>query len=110
MQNKLKCELYLNRIKPLPFVCLRLPDVIGPYDNTERLWCTVRWIKESATYPLPLTADEENIRLSFVDSLSVAAQIVKMIFMDSLPSSAYNLSSQESVTLKEFILIIVINV
>ena len=67
----------------------------------------MRWIRESATHPLPITADEENIRLSFVDSLSVAAQIVKIIFMESVPSVAYNLSSNESMALKEFILMIV---
>jgi nucleoside-diphosphate-sugar epimerase len=82
----MKCELYLRRVRPLPFVCLRLPDVIGPYDNTERFWCTVRWIRESGKYPMPITADEENIKLSFVDSLSVAAQIVKLITLEEVPS------------------------
>lgn len=96
----MKCELYLHRINPLPFVCLRLPDVIGPYDNTQRLWCTIRWVMESQKYQMPLTADEENVRLSFVDSLSVAAQIAKMVTMGDVPSKVYNLCSRESVTLK----------
>ena len=34
LQNKLKTEIYLNRTKHVPYINLRLPDVIGPYDNT----------------------------------------------------------------------------
>ena len=41
MQDKLKCELYLRKTKHIPYICLRLPDVLGPYDNTNRLWCTI---------------------------------------------------------------------
>lgn len=32
--DKLKCELYLSRTLYVPYISLRLPDVIGPYDNT----------------------------------------------------------------------------
>lgn len=89
----MKCEIYLRRVKPLPYVCLRLPDVIGPFDNTERFWCTVKWVRECSKYPLPLTADEENVRLSFVDSLSVAAQIASLVQCSHFPSTEYNLCS-----------------
>jgi nucleoside-diphosphate-sugar epimerase len=52
---------------------------------------------------MPITVDEENVRLSFVDSLSVAGQIVKIIALAEVPSQAYNLCSRENPTLKEFI-------
>lgn len=52
--DKLKCELYLARRKPVPYVNLRLPDVLGPYENTNRYWCLMKWIQESGRYPLEL--------------------------------------------------------
>jgi nucleoside-diphosphate-sugar epimerase len=48
--DKLKCEEYLrshsssNDYMSFPFVVLRLPDVIGPYDSTSRLWAYIRWL------------------------------------------------------------------
>lgn len=105
----MKCEIYLRRVKPLPYVCLRLPDVIGPFDNTERFWCTVRWVRECSKYPLPLTADEETVPLSFVDSLSVAAQIASLVQCSHFPSTEYNLCSLETPTLKELLHLIVID-
>jgi len=29
----------LKKTHHVPAICLRLPDVIGPYDNTDRFWC-----------------------------------------------------------------------
>lgn len=105
----MKCEIYLKRVKPLPYACLRLPDVIGPFDNTERFWCTVKWVQECEKYPLPLTAGEETELLSFVDSLSVAAQIAALVQCSHFPSTEYNLCSLETPTLKELLQIIVID-
>ena len=53
-QNKHKCEIYLQRTKHVPCVSLRLPDVIGPYDNTERFWCSLEWVKRSREFPIEL--------------------------------------------------------
>ena len=48
----MKCELYLERKRTLPHAILRLPDVIGPYDNTDRFWTSIKWLKESNTHPI----------------------------------------------------------
>ena len=55
--DKLRCEEYLRShvadIKEgFPFVCLRLPDVIGPYDSTGRLYAYFLWLKEQALKPI----------------------------------------------------------
>ena len=33
---------------------LRLPDVIGPYDDTGRFWAYIEWIKNSKEFPIEL--------------------------------------------------------
>ena len=64
----MKCELYLRRKCTIPFVCLRLPDVIGAYDNTNRLWATMKWMQWSDQNPMHITPEDEFTMLSFVDS------------------------------------------
>lgn len=52
----MKCEEYLKfqiRNKAdLPYICLRLPDVIGPYDDTGRFWAYIKWIQSRDKYNL----------------------------------------------------------
>ena len=45
--DKLKCEEFLkyNAKNEFPWVALRLPDVIGPYDDTGRFWAYIKWIQ-----------------------------------------------------------------
>lgn len=38
----------------VPSVSLRLPDVIGPFDNTERFWCSLEWVRFSEKFPIEL--------------------------------------------------------
>jgi len=96
--DKLKCEEYLrshvqdldkgNKFNFLgfvlknigfPFVCLRLPDVIGPYDSTCRLWAYVMWIKEMNSKPIHTQPDSRRDKLSFVYSKDVADQCLKFL-------------------------------
>lgn len=79
MQDKLKCEVYLSRRKPVPYLNLRLPDVLGPFDNTNRYWSLLKWIKESARYPLELNHKDRDSKLSFVSSKDVAQLIWQLI-------------------------------
>ena len=64
----MKCELYLRRKNSIPFTVLRLPDVIGPYDNTDRFWTTLECMKN---HPILISSEDEHLQLSFVDSFSV---------------------------------------
>jgi len=46
--DKLKCEefLYAQEDKSLfPFIVFRLPDIIGPYDDTGRFWAYILWMR-----------------------------------------------------------------
>ena len=90
----MKCELYLLRTAKVPFIILRLPDVFGPYDSTERFWTTLTWMRNSREHPLPLSAEDETAKLSFVDSESVARCIVQLICAPLPPSHTYNLASK----------------
>jgi nucleoside-diphosphate-sugar epimerase len=84
-------------------VCLRLPDVIGPYDNTYRFWTTLMWLQRSEEYPMCVSAADEAYRLSMVDSLSVATMIVELVKRQEAMGEAYNLGFEETCTLTEFI-------
>jgi nucleoside-diphosphate-sugar epimerase len=75
----------------VPYICLRLPDVIGPFDNTERFWCYLTWLKYQNKYPIPISYAEENNKLSFVYSKDVVSQIIKLIEMKDIKSKEYNL-------------------
>lgn len=59
IKNKLKCEVYIKRRSQVPSYCLRLPDVIGPYDNTDRFWTTIEWVRRSHSHPIPLSIEDE---------------------------------------------------
>lgn len=47
--DKLRCEEYLkSHVKEhFRFICLRLPDVIGPWDRSGRFWAYLKWIKSN---------------------------------------------------------------
>ena len=51
------CEEYLyeevkDKNKNFPFIILRLPDVIGPFDDTGRFWSYVKWVTEQKYSPV----------------------------------------------------------
>ena len=86
----MKCEMYLARKNNLPYTILRLPDVIGAYDSSDRFWATMRWMENN---PVKVSREDEVDALSWVDNVSVAGQIVKIMGMEYVPSRVYNLSS-----------------
>jgi nucleoside-diphosphate-sugar epimerase len=79
MQDKLKCEIYLQRRKHVPYINLRLPDVLGPYDNTNRYWCLLEWIKQSNKHPVEVNLKDQTSKLSFVYSKDIAVLIYNLI-------------------------------
>jgi len=81
--KKKQCEEYLQRMCDDGVVpsctCLRLADVIGPRDNTDRLWHYVLWLKslelEEAMEVIKASSGER--RLSFTFSLDVARLVLR---------------------------------
>jgi nucleoside-diphosphate-sugar epimerase len=91
----------------VPSYCLRLPDVIGPYDNTDRFWTTLEWVKKSHENPIPLSAEDEQKPLSLVYSIDVCRFIIQLVSEPNPASDFINLGHIETPTLEEFIRIIV---
>ena len=76
----MKCEIYLKTTDHVPSISLRLPDVIGPYDSTDRFWCYIKWLQNTKSYPIPLNEKDKTEKLNFVYSVDVARFIMKLIF------------------------------
>lgn len=79
--NKLRAEEYLRSHcsdleEGFPFICLRLPDVIGPYDGTVRYWAYMKWLKFMQWWPIHFEPVHEVRPLSFVSSEDVTTLIV----------------------------------
>jgi nucleoside-diphosphate-sugar epimerase len=107
--RKLACEELLVEQKAnggFPYVILRLPDVIGPRDNTDRWWIYQLWIQFHKVIgrPLYMTHDLSQQQISFVYSLDVAKAIAS-IMKDSEPhkSTVYNLAFGEVTTLRQLL-------
>lgn len=83
----------------MPYTCLRLPDVIGPYDCTDRFWCCVHWLANADKYPIPITTYDETEPLSFVYSLDVARLLVSILEGIIPRSKAYNLCFATTITI-----------
>lgn len=84
---------------------MRLPDVIGPRDNTNRFWKCFLWTKlndiiGNVTIPKSL----ENSPLSFVYSQDVAQLIYSLtndVYDSHVYNQAYNLAFDETISLKD---------
>jgi hypothetical protein len=75
--GKLMCEEYLashqeSLENPFAYVCLRLPDVIGPFDSTHRVWAYIKWIMVHNIFPVHMDTDSESKKLSLVFSEDIA--------------------------------------
>lgn len=106
--RKLECEEVLVRQRQegagVPYVLLRLPDVIGPKDNTYRWWMYQLWLRLSGYLERQISIPEflVNQRLSFVYSLDVADMIVQLTDSENDKfDNAYNLGTDEMPTLLE---------
>lgn len=83
--DKLKCEEYLLShvtVDQFPYICLRLPDVIGPYDRSGRFWAYMKWIEDNQKNPIHINKYSDLRLLSLVYSKDV----IKLIqgFMSKL--------------------------
>lgn len=82
--NKLRAEEYLrshclDTEEGFPFICLRLPDVIGPYDGTVRYWAYLKWLSLMNWWPIHYEPIHRVRPLSFVSSEDVTLLIVDIL-------------------------------
>lgn len=97
--NKLRAEEYLrshclDHHKGFPFVCLRLPDVIGPYDGTVRYWAYLKWFEYMKWWPVHFEDIHKVRPLSLVASEDVAALITG--FVDKIEVFKHDASQFEN--------------
>lgn len=110
--DKLKCEEYLSSHTDLnfPYVCFRLPDVIGPFDSSGRFWGYQKWIEICDQHPIHFNKFTQMRKLSLVYSEDVARLMVSMmnrskdqIFIGSIHGQSFNISFNETYTLFELL-------
>ena len=90
----------------IPYIILRLPDVIGLRDNTDRFWSYLLWMRFHDIFdrPLELPKSLQSRSLSFVYAEDVANLLTVLPeYDDKVNNFAYNLAFRETVTLEEFL-------
>ncbi|XP_076102498.1 uncharacterized protein LOC143071799 [Mytilus galloprovincialis] len=103
--QKLECEEELIQ-DGVPYLILRLPDVVGPRDNTLRWWMYQLWIKLSDYLTRPITIPKRLFykSLSFVYVKDVSDLIVNSLsFKPDVFNEAYNLAFSETQTLYQLL-------
>jgi nucleoside-diphosphate-sugar epimerase len=104
--HKLKCESYLKtRIQNKNYFILRLPDVIGSYDETYRIWNYIYWIKYSNIKPIEFEPVDLVRKLSFVTKEDVIDILFDIILNNCSEriNNEYNISSFNELTLKNLV-------
>lgn len=116
--DKLKCEEYLKshvKSSDFKYICLRLPDVIGPYDTSGRFWAYMMWIKSCEEYPIHVNKYFQLRYLSFVFSKDVSRLLLSIRdriykddentnkWLDSVDGESFNVCFEEHLTLKELV-------
>ena len=88
------------------YVSLRLPDVLGPRDNTGRWWTLILWLRthRDITGPLHIPPYIENQPISLVYSVDVAKLIIRLMGIDGeVLNTSYNVAFAETLTLEELL-------
>ena len=116
--DKLKCEEYLRshiNENDFNYICLRLPDVIGPYDTSGRFWAYMLWIKNAIECPIHVNKYFKLRYLSFVYSEDVCKllmgikDIIKQNddntkkWLSEINTESFNVCFDNPITLKVFI-------
>ena len=107
--KKLKCEELLRELHQrnpgeFPFITLRLPDVIGPYDDSNRYWLYLRWAREILDKDLEVDDEGNEVLLSLVFSEDVADLLMRLLLTQDrskILSESFNLAFEENYTLKQ---------
>ena len=82
-------------------LCLRLPDVIGEFDDTHRFWGCVLWIKSGMEMFLDSEAD--SLPLAFVYSADVVVVISNILKRRQCLRESINIGCTEQISLKSFL-------
>mmetsp|Transcript_26572 Transcript_26572/g.37018 ORF Transcript_26572/g.37018 Transcript_26572/m.37018 type:complete len:423 (+) Transcript_26572:76-1344(+) len=112
--KKLRCEEYLcKKSRALGFTCtsLRLCDVIGPFDNTDRFWSTYLWFKYARSIPIEPAKDLDQLisLTSSWDTVNVILSDLQRVSLTSSPRPAQlclNVAMEEHVKTSEFLSLI----
>jgi nucleoside-diphosphate-sugar epimerase len=88
-------------------IILRLPDVIGPRDRTQRWWSYQLWLLAHRKLDIPLHIPHHlgNVGLSLVYTEDIAQLVASLVADDNtLPRSGiFNLAMKETPTLRELL-------
>ncbi|XP_070574965.1 uncharacterized protein [Ptychodera flava] len=90
----------------IPYVFLRLPDVIGPRDRTNRWWFYQLWVHLSSTLATPIYVPMKlsNVPLSLVHVEDVAKVVLELIRSgEKVHDQAINIAFDESPTLAQVV-------
>ena len=112
--DKLRCEEYLlSHVKDkFNYCCLRLPDVIGPFDSSSRFWGYLRWLQNSKEHPVHFNKFTQLRKLSLVYSEDVTIFLLNLLdkcrkndnnYLAKINKESFNLSFDENYTLFEFL-------
>ncbi|CAL1539357.1 unnamed protein product [Lymnaea stagnalis] len=109
--RKLLCEetlaTYRQEKNGPPYVILRLPDVVGPRDNTYRWWIYQLWMKLrpylEKDVVIPSHLEKRPMSLVYVNDV---ADLIRNIVHGLFPAATdqiFNLAQKELITLKDFL-------
>jgi len=93
----------------IPYVILRLPDVIGPRDTTYRFWIYQLWIRLASMLPkqpvvIPKYLVDYKISFVYVDDVAQAIlEILKPSNRDAVYDQVFNLAWPQTMTLKQLL-------
>lgn len=100
-------ELIEQRVNGgIPYVILRLPDVMGPRDGTHRWWMYQLWLKtNSELKDRPVTIPEFLVGygISMVYSPDVAKVIANLVRSPEIQDEAFNLAWPDVMTLEDIL-------
>jgi len=100
--QKLLCEELIQEFLKCPWLIVRLADVIGPRDNTNRFPCA--WLcllcSDAIDYRIPLSNGSQNI--SLIDSRDVADFVLFAIQQD-IKNEIFNLAHQTPIQITDYL-------
>ncbi|XP_014673838.1 PREDICTED: uncharacterized protein LOC106814077 isoform X2 [Priapulus caudatus] len=105
-QGEEELAAQVNKYGGFPYVVLRLPDVIGPRDNTGRFWPYQMWIKyqQFLETPITLPSDIAGQPMSLVFSEDVARAVIDSWQAGKkVHNQAINLGFDEDTSLMNFL-------
>lgn len=110
--SKLECEEIIQKmfaeedyLKNKKYFILRLPDVIGPRDTTSRWWSFQLITQALIVRNLPIyTGEIKPMSLVYVTDVGkLIRQLVQKGISSKVPSGAYNLAFESTLTLTELV-------